>query len=53
MPAFLATYSDGYKRTIAAPSIKTIEDAYNYARQLESWFGMENRKFASVAPKGR
>jgi hypothetical protein len=53
MPAFLATYSDGYKRTIAAPSIKTIEDAYNYARQLESWFGMEDRKFASVAPKGR
>ena len=36
--AFLATFTDGYKRTIAHPKIKTYAAAVKYAKDLEVWF---------------
>ena len=36
--AFLATFTDGYKRTIAHPKIKTYAAAVKYANDLEVWF---------------
>ena len=33
--AFLATFKDGYTRTIAHPTIKTKTQALNYAKDLE------------------
>ena len=36
--AFIATFQDGYKRTIAHPTIKTKTQALKYAKDLEVWF---------------
>ena len=36
--AFIATFQDGYTRTIAHPTIKTKTQALNYAKGLEVWF---------------
>ena len=51
--AFLATYSDGYRRTIAGP-IRTMPQALAYAKHLEAWFnagGNTERKLVHVQPK--
>jgi hypothetical protein len=48
--AFIATYSDGYKRTIAGP-INTIKKATKYAQDLEVWFNNPERKLVTVEPK--
>ena len=48
--AFLATYSDGYKRTIAGP-VNTLPKATKYAKDLETWFNNPERKLVSVQPK--
>ena len=50
--AFLATYSDGYRRTIAGP-VRTMPQALAYAKHLEAWFnagGNTERKLVHVQP---
>jgi hypothetical protein len=49
--AFLATYSDGYKRTIAHPKIKTMLQAFKHAKELETWYEDPARKLVDVQVK--
>jgi hypothetical protein len=54
MPAFKATFADGYVRTIAHPKIKNLKAATAYAKSLESWFSDGNysgRTLVSVTTK--
>jgi hypothetical protein len=54
MSAFVALFADGYRRTIAHPQIKTLEQANKYAKDLELWFSKgsyPNRTLESVRPK--
>jgi hypothetical protein len=48
---FTATFTDGYTRTIAHPAVKTQAAALKYAKDLEVWFGVPERKLAKVEPK--
>lgn len=51
--AFIAVYSDGYRRTIAGP-VNTLKKATKYAKDLEVWFNNgsnPDRKLVSVEPK--
>jgi hypothetical protein len=50
--AYLATFSDGYKRTIAGP-YNTEAKAKEYALHLEQWFadGGYNRKLVDIKHK--
>ena len=51
--AFIATFKDGYTRTIAHPTIKTKTQALKYAKDLEVWFEdhLPQRVLISVEPK--
>ncbi len=51
--AYIATFSDGYKRTVAGPMFKTKLKALAYAKSLERWFldGGYDRHLISVEPK--
>ena len=52
--AFVATFQDGYTRTIAHPTIKTKTQALKYALNLEDWFqkgSHPGRVLVNVAPK--
>ena len=51
--AYLALFSDGYKRTIAGP-YNTEKKAATYAKSLEDWFatgGYPNRKLVGLIQK--
>ena len=52
--AFIATFQDGYTRTIAHPTIKTKTQALKYAKDLEVWFAegfYPERILLNVTPK--
>ena len=49
--AYIATFNDGYTRTIAHPAVKTQAAALKYAKDLEVWFNNPERTLAKVEPK--
>jgi hypothetical protein len=53
--AYIATFNDGYTRTIAHPAVKTQAAALKYAKDLEVWFQKGNaypeRTLAKVEAK--